>query len=722
MPSGKQSCPRARGRTWRIFAGAAVLAVTALTGLPLLTAPAAHANGVGLAHGDVLAATGSGQVKHFTPSGTLADTLDTGTAASFTTGMCFLSSGNLLVTDFSSNEISEFNPAGNLVTSTWATVPTIAESCTVDAHDNVYVGGPHTPDIYEFNSSGTLINTFPVTGGTGTGGTDWLDLSADQCTILYTGEGAEILSYNVCTHTQNADLATGLPAPCYELRIRPNGEIMLACSSEIVRLSSAGSVLQTYTVPGSSSVFAMNLDPDNTTFWTGDIGNGEVSHINIGTGAIITQFNSSPSTQLAGLAIVGQIVVSQPTITLSPPTASKTVGTSDTVTATITNPGGSINGQTVNFSVAGANTASGSAVTNSSGQATFTYTGTNTGTDTITATYGAATATATVTWSGVPPTTISTSLSGGGAQGATISVPPGTPVTDSATLSGTNAATAGGTVTYNVYSDSACTVSAGTGGTVTVTNGTVPGSNPVTLSTTGTYYWTASYSGDSGNGPSTSACGAEKETVAAVGKAPVVDTSCYEESTTSVLDSLTTTKNNELLVDYVSAAGPSTGGQTVTVSGSGLTWTKAAQENGAPGDTEVWTATVPAAGTTVNITAAATATGYHIVQTLVAYKNATGIGNIGTFTSNSGAPTGSIVTTAGNSWVWAAGFDASHAKGRTVGTGQNIFKQDVDSPADGTSWVQRTKAATPAAGTTVTINDTAPTTDNYNLILVEILG
>jgi len=722
MPSNERPHPRTRGRTWRLCTGAVVLALAALTGLPLLAAAPAYANGVGLSHGDVLAATGNGQVKHFSPSGTLLDTLDTGTAATYTTGMCFLSSGDLLVTDFNSDEISEFSPAGNLVTSTWATVPSTAESCTVDAHDNVYVGGPGAAAIYEFNSSGTLINTFPVTGGSGTGGTDWVDLASDQCTILYTGEGSQILSYNVCTHTQNADFADSLPAPCYELRIRPNGEVMLACSSEIIRLSSSGSVLQTYTVPGSSSLFAMNLDPDNSTFWTGDIGNGEVSHVNIGTGAIITQFNSSPATVLAGLAIVGQIVVSQPTITLSPPTANKTVGTTDTVTATITNPGGSINGQTVNFSVAGANTATGSGITNASGQTTFTYTGTNTGTDTITATYGTATATATVTWSGVPPTTTSTSLSSGGSQGATISVPPGTPVTDSATLSGTNVATAGGTVTYSVYSDPACTVSAGTGGTVTVTNGTVPSSNPVTLSTVGTYYWVASYSGDANNGPSASACGAETETVAAVGKPPVVDTSCFEESTTSVIDSVTTTKKNELLVAYVSAAGPSTGAQTVTVSGSGLTWTRVAQENSAPGDAEVWMATVPAAETTVNVTATATATGYHIVQTLVAYKNATGIGSTGIFESASGAPTGTITTTAGNSWVWAVGFDAGHAKNRTVGPNQRLFSKDVDSPADGTSWVQSTKTATPAAGTSVSINDTAPTTDNYNLILVQILG
>ena len=45
----------------------------------------------------------------------------------------------------------------------------------------------------------------------------------------------------------------------------------------------------------------------------------------------------------------------------------------------------------------------------------------------------------------------------------------GTAVTDSATLSGADASTATGTVTYNVYSNSACTVVASGGTPETIT-------------------------------------------------------------------------------------------------------------------------------------------------------------------------------------------------------------------------------------------------------------
>ena len=111
-------------------------------------------------------------------------------------------------------------------------------------------------------------------------------------------------------------------------------------------------------------------------------------------------------------------------------------------------------------------------------------------------------------------TTITTSLSGGGQTGSSISVPVDTEVANAATLTGSNADEATGTVTYSVYSDAACTDEVGTAEQVSIaTPGVMPESSPVTLTTPGTYYWQASYSGDSGNDPITSQCGSEVEAV-----------------------------------------------------------------------------------------------------------------------------------------------------------------------------------------------------------------
>jgi hypothetical protein len=110
--------------------------------------------------------------------------------------------------------------------------------------------------------------------------------------------------------------------------------------------------------------------------------------------------------------------------------------------------------------------------------------------------------------------TITTTLSGEGKSGEKITVEGGTAVTDSATLSGANAEQATGTVEYNVYSDPECKTLVAEAGSVSVSGGVVPSSNPETLAP-GTYYWQASYSGDELNKPATSGCGEEVETVEA---------------------------------------------------------------------------------------------------------------------------------------------------------------------------------------------------------------
>ncbi len=105
-------------------------------------------------------------------------------------------------------------------------------------------------------------------------------------------------------------------------------------------------------------------------------------------------------------------------------------------------------------------------------------------------------------------TSLTTSLTGESEEGEEIEVLENAGIKDHATLSGTNAAKAGGTVKYKVYSEKECKTLVAEAGEVTVTDGSVPASNEEKLKA-GTYYWQASYSGDSKNKASTSACGSE---------------------------------------------------------------------------------------------------------------------------------------------------------------------------------------------------------------------
>jgi hypothetical protein len=115
------------------------------------------------------------------------------------------------------------------------------------------------------------------------------------------------------------------------------------------------------------------------------------------------------------------------------------------------------------------------------------------------------------------PTSSSVSIA---TQLSSSSVATGTPVYDAAVLSNATAS-ASGTVTYNVYNNSAyrnryqniCSGTPVFTSTQTVTDGVVPVSGSFTPAAAGTYNWQAVYSGDANNNGAASACGSEVLTV-----------------------------------------------------------------------------------------------------------------------------------------------------------------------------------------------------------------
>jgi uncharacterized repeat protein (TIGR01451 family) len=158
----------------------------------------------------------------------------------------------------------------------------------------------------------------------------------------------------------------------------------------------------------------------------------------------------------------------------------------------------------------------------------------------------------------------------------------GDTVHDTATLSGATAS-AGGKVTYTVYSNSACSSKFADAGTVSVTNGSVPASNNVTFPHAGTFYWQASYSGDADNTQAVSACTSEQLVIA-----PVVDLS------------------------IVKSASPA----QVTLGKGNITWTMVVANHGPDSDTGVTvTDPIPAGTTFVSVsTTKGTCTGGAIIS------------------------------------------------------------------------------------------------------------
>jgi hypothetical protein len=315
--------------------------VVTLSILLAAAAISALAGPITIASGDVVVAIGSSQAEVFTPSGTSLGILNDASGTAFTTGMVFDAAGNLYVTNFGADNVSQFGPTGTLLSSAFLTGATnTPESILVNQAGNFLVGGPGAATILQYSASGGAPTTsYTVAGGNGTGGTDWADLESNQQTLLYDGEGTEILSYNLATHTQNAAFATGLPGnDVFEFRILPSGslagDVLAADSSAAVLLSTSGSVIRTYTLPGNDgSDFALNLDPNGTDFWTADTG-GTVWEVNIATGAIDEQW-SSGSSSTYGLVVAGQLTASGPTSGVPEPTTVGLVGAGLAAVATL---------------------------------------------------------------------------------------------------------------------------------------------------------------------------------------------------------------------------------------------------------------------------------------------------------------------------------------------------------------------------------------------------
>lgn len=177
----------------------------------------------------------------------------------------------------------------------------------------------------------------------------------------------------------------------------------------------------------------------------------------------------------------------------------------------------------------------------------------------------------------------------------------------------------------------------------------------------------------------------------------------------------------ETLLAFVASDGPS-GAQTATVSGSGLSWTLVKRANAAgTGTAEIWKATAANQLTGATVTSTPGSGGFDQQLTVVTFAGAAGVGATTGGSAASGAPTVSLTATAAGSLVYGVGNDFSNAVSRTVGSGQALVSQWIDTGTGDTFWSQTTTAATSAVGQNVAINDTAPTADKWNLSAAEIV-
>ena len=286
---------------------------------------------------DVFASVGFGGVNVYDSSGNQLNSLVDNSGANITAGSAFDASGNFYVTDTDTGDISEYAPDGTLMPAPFATGLDRPLSLAFDASGNLYVGQQATPYIAVFNSAGQRqADIGPVT--TEHQGVDWIDLSSDECTFYYTTESTDILTYNMCTHTQgpnfnvaplsaaDPDTANQPNDRAYGLKILQNNDVLVADTNDVVLLDPNGNVLNTYlcsNLPGcQGGLFAMAIDPSGTSFWTGDEISGYVWQVNIETGQVMQTINTNAGL-LFGLSVDDEINVAtaQSTVVTATPTS-----------------------------------------------------------------------------------------------------------------------------------------------------------------------------------------------------------------------------------------------------------------------------------------------------------------------------------------------------------------------------------------------------------------
>lgn len=269
-----------------------------LVGIGFIIGGATQAQAVTFLSGDIFASVSSGNVQHYRADGTFLETLNIG-AGGFTTGMAFDASGNLYVTGFSAGTVAKFDTNGVLL-STFASGLATPESIVFDNAGNAYVG-TLGGGIVKFAPNGTNLG---IVGPN----SDWIDLKADQTTMLHTHESGFIGAHNIATNAALVDFASGYGGTqAFALRVLADGGVLLADRVNVKRFNAGGSVTQTYDIAGEDSWFALNLNPDGNSFWSGNFDSANLYEFDIATGANTQTLNTGTgSNTLFGVGIFGE--------------------------------------------------------------------------------------------------------------------------------------------------------------------------------------------------------------------------------------------------------------------------------------------------------------------------------------------------------------------------------------------------------------------------------
>jgi hypothetical protein len=168
---------------------------------------------------------------------------------------------------------------------------------------------------------------------------------------------------------------------------------------------------------------------------------------------------------------------------------------------------------------------------------------------------------------------------------------------------------------------------------------------------------------------------------------------------------------------------------SVTNTGTAITWSRWARKNknagsdggaGQEGGAEIWAGEGTGGAITITVTGVGTGVGAEKMVDVIVFTGAVlTVGNKGNGSNNAGTVTCNVTGCSAGSHVVASASDWSQAGLGTAGSGQTIVNEhDVAGQISLHTW--RTTSVLGSAGTQ-TMNLTAPATQDFNLVAVEVV-
>lgn len=233
-------------------------------------------------YGDVFASVNDGKVRHYGADGTLLETLDTG-AGGITSGLAFDPAGNLYVSNHTQGSITRFSADEGHAASGFGVDLKIKkpEGITFDSSGNLWVGSGCCGDIKKLDPAGN--NVLSLNTGRRA---DWIQLNQAESKVYYTEDvhnGIRTIDIATGAHDEMLSARYGFA----QFQLLSDGGIIAAHKGTVKKLDSLGKLVASYDVAGVDKWFALDLTPDEESFWAGSYQNDTLYRFDIATGSVL---------------------------------------------------------------------------------------------------------------------------------------------------------------------------------------------------------------------------------------------------------------------------------------------------------------------------------------------------------------------------------------------------------------------------------------------------